>query len=347
MSHTPTHPADAVLREAAQAMLDEYRTVIGSAYCQCDEAEDVTANLIAALAAPVAAIPPAGDALTNRANAGPSPGDMPIDRFLNALPLPQYPTAAIQSQPDASEIKAAWFKYLDGKESKLEDAFVFAAGFIAARAQPLPTKGASTEDPHYWQKHAIFPVNILGGPMRECVPGQWENAAWPSEAAPTTAAGSIGDDDRFHSLMDELCIGQLNRRTLIKWLDARNPTKVEGSIGDDVEFARLMSLHDRAEVGSGAQASWNMVIAYIMQWADTRNPASAKDAELLAPIEVEDGRTYIPLPGGWEVQTKGKGSTFRICHVKEKGDYERWMVLDEKLHKPLEALALVAHAATK
>lgn len=33
------------------------------------------------------------------------------------------------------------------------------------------------------------------------------------------------------------------------------------------------------------------------------------------PIEVDTqmNREYIPLPGGWEIQTKGGGSTFRIC----------------------------------
>lgn len=33
------------------------------------------------------------------------------------------------------------------------------------------------------------------------------------------------------------------------------------------------------------------------------------------PIDVDTqmNREYIPLPGGWEVQTKGGGSTFRIC----------------------------------
>lgn len=47
-------------------------------------------------------------------------------------------------------------------------------------------------------------------------------------------------------------------------------------------------------------------------------------------------RHYIPLPGGWEIQTKGKGSTFRIAHA---GSGRRWMVLDDQLHDPLVALA--------
>lgn len=51
----------------------------------------------------------------------------------------------------------------------------------------------------------------------------------------------------------------------------------------------------------------------------------------------EMDRTYIPLPGGWEIQTKGKGSSFRICDTKT-GD--RWLVADEHLHKMLERMAM-------
>lgn len=50
----------------------------------------------------------------------------------------------------------------------------------------------------------------------------------------------------------------------------------------------------------------------------------------------EMDRTYIPLPGGWEIQTKGKGSSFRICDTKT-GD--RWIVADRHLHDMLERMA--------
>ena len=46
-------------------------------------------------------------------------------------------------------------------------------------------------------------------------------------------------------------------------------------------------------------------------------------------------RTYIPLPGGWEIQTKGKGSTFRLCDPQGR----RTPVLGEELHEPLERMA--------
>lgn len=71
---------------------------------------------------------------------------------------------------------------------------------------------------------------------------------------------------------------------------------------------------------------------------------------LLDPVACgDDGkRQYIPLPGGWEIQTKGSGSTFRLCHVHTKGDpdgYDRWPVLDTHLHAPLEQMANAAHAS--
>lgn len=65
------------------------------------------------------------------------------------------------------------------------------------------------------------------------------------------------------------------------------------------------------------------------------------------PIERDEriDRTYIPLPGGWEIQTRGKGSTFRIAHVRGPDDYDRWPVLDDHLHKPLEQMARDVHSA--
>jgi hypothetical protein len=90
---------------------------------------------------------------------------------------------------------------------------------------------------------------------------------------------------------------------------------------------------------------------YIKVEADARAALAATElvaapVGVLLPIEVENGRTYIPLPGGWEVQTKGKGSTFRICHNRGPSDYQRWMVLDEKLHKPLEDMAMAMRRCT-
>jgi hypothetical protein len=66
--------------------------------------------------------------------------------------------------------------------------------------------------------------------------------------------------------------------------------------------------------------------------------------EAIPPIERDESmdRTYIPLPGGWEVQTQGKGSTFRICNTKTG---KRWPVLDKMLHTALEQMARDANAS--
>jgi hypothetical protein len=63
------------------------------------------------------------------------------------------------------------------------------------------------------------------------------------------------------------------------------------------------------------------------------------ETKALPPIErnEEMDRTYIPLPGGWEVQTKGKGSSFRLADVNSD---ERYLVIDEHLHEPLIKMAM-------
>lgn len=70
------------------------------------------------------------------------------------------------------------------------------------------------------------------------------------------------------------------------------------------------------------------------------------DVELLPPIERDEAmdRTYIPLPGGWEVQTKGKGSTFRIC---EPGDDPMRLAVPASpyLHDTLARMARDIHAS--
>ena len=71
-----------------------------------------------------------------------------------------------------------------------------------------------------------------------------------------------------------------------------------------------------------------------------------KMREELPPIERDEqmDRTYIPLPGGYEIQTKGKGSTFRIA--KTDGSGERYpLLVPEFLHKFLEQMAMDIRAA--
>lgn len=67
-----------------------------------------------------------------------------------------------------------------------------------------------------------------------------------------------------------------------------------------------------------------MVVSRIVHAYGKREPFRAevvRDAQQvpvsLPPIERDNdmGRTYIPIPGGYEIQTKGKGSTFRIAKI--------------------------------
>jgi len=71
--------------------------------------------------------------------------------------------------------------------------------------------------------------------------------------------------------------------------------------------------------------------------AARRSPVADAAGEL-PPIEYDQDmqRTYLPLPGGWEIQTKGKGSSFRIANAKPG---YRWIVMDDQLHEVLEAMA--------
>jgi len=82
----------------------------------------------------------------------------------------------------------------------------------------------------------------------------------------------------------------------------------------------------------------------------TKSPSvagtSAEDAvrALVRPIERDEDydRTYIPLPGGWEVQTKGRGSPFRIVGP----DKFRLLIEDRPyLHETLERMARDIHDA--
>lgn len=75
--------------------------------------------------------------------------------------------------------------------------------------------------------------------------------------------------------------------------------------------------------------------------AEQTRPSSAGGVSPIAYDKAYD-RYYIPLPGGWEVQTKGKGSTFRICDPQG----ERLAVPDSPyLHETLERMAREIHAA--
>lgn len=78
---------------------------------------------------------------------------------------------------------------------------------------------------------------------------------------------------------------------------------------------------------------WQAAISYMQE-----QNKSAEQSEALPPIEYDQemDRWYIPMIGGWEIQTKGNGSTFRICNTKTN---KRWPVLDKHLHEALEQMA--------
>lgn len=87
--------------------------------------------------------------------------------------------------------------------------------------------------------------------------------------------------------------------------------------------------------------SFDVVRAILEQ--DRRRVAERQAARPLEKINCDEsyGRSYIPVAPGWEVQTKGKGSTFRLC--EPSGD--RLAVPDSPyLHATIERMALAIHA---
>lgn len=76
----------------------------------------------------------------------------------------------------------------------------------------------------------------------------------------------------------------------------------------------------------------------------TNAPTVKREGWVSVPIDhdADMNRFYIPLPAGWEVQTKGSGSSFRICDTKT---HERVHVLDERLQPVIEQMAREIHNA--
>lgn len=61
------------------------------------------------------------------------------------------------------------------------------------------------------------------------------------------------------------------------------------------------------------------------------------------PVEFDADmdRAYIPVNSRYEIQTKGKGSSFRIANTMT---HERWLITDEHLHPMLTELAYGTNA---
>jgi hypothetical protein len=74
------------------------------------------------------------------------------------------------------------------------------------------------------------------------------------------------------------------------------------------QFIRQIDAGNR--LGAGALAE------KIVEWMATQAPAPAHGDSLAIERDEQMDRDYIPLPGGWELQTKGKGSTLRLLDKK-------------------------------
>jgi hypothetical protein len=87
----------------------------------------------------------------------------------------------------------------------------------------------------------------------------------------------------------------------------------------------------------------HMIKTYITDLI-TNAPTVDREGWVSVPIDhdADMNRFYIPLPAGWEVQTKGNGSSFRICDTKT---HKRVHVLDERLQPVIEQMAREIHAA--
>ena len=76
---------------------------------------------------------------------------------------------------------------------------------------------------------------------------------------------------------------------------------------------------------------------------DTQSPAEGDDLSILR--EEQMGRDYIPLPGGWELQTKGNGSTLRLLDKKSGERYP--LPLPDFVIEFIERMALEVNTASR
>lgn len=129
--------------------------------------------------------------------------------------------------------------------------------------------------------------------------------------------------------------------------EALKPCPFCGGAAEDIRcpggsFVRCTKCHASSDDTLHAVEAWN-------RRASPPAPAEVEPVAILPPIEVDPdmpSREYIPLPGGWEVQTKGKGSSYRLLDRKTG---ERHLILcnDGKfVHDFVTRMAKEVHAAT-
>lgn len=104
-----------------------------------------------------------------------------------------------------------------------------------------------------------------------------------------------------------------------------------GCPGESREHYLLNGVRERAV------AAWN-------RRALASSPAPLGGVDAYRPIDRDDeyDRDYIPMPGGWEIQTKGRGSSFRLAEP----DDSRLAIPDSPyLRETLERMARDINAA--
>jgi hypothetical protein len=97
-----------------------------------------------------------------------------------------------------------------------------------------------------------------------------------------------------------------------------------------------------------------LVVGPTLDWIANRarDIAAARQTDSVerdTKIDRDEGyeRDYIPLPGGCEVQTKGRGSSFRVVTGIGTPNEQRLNIPDSPyLHETLERMARDIHAAT-
>ncbi|TCK28008.1 hypothetical protein EV667_2004 [Ancylobacter aquaticus] len=109
-----------------------------------------------------------------------------------------------------------------------------------------------------------------------------------------------------------------------------------------------MSVEDCRALAQFLEEACELHEASVMAEALRAAPMIATPAAL-PPIEMDPdmpGREYIPLPGGWEVQTKGTGSSYRLLDRKTG---ERRLILCHDpgfIHDFVTRMAREVHAAS-
>ena len=150
-------------------------------------------------------------------------------------------------------------------------------------------------------------------------------------------------------------MSNIEQALLTKYQEARDSLKDNPDGWDDFDMFKAGHKSVLAEIGK-CEPVGEVVMIHEPEWMKPRegfkwyqtdfplgtkfytSPQPIEKCEPVPPIEYDAdmNRYYIPMIGGWEIQTKGKGSTFRICNTKT---HVRWPVLDEHLHEALEQMA--------